>query len=172
VTLNPWLLLGVALAWIASLVWVGSWQNEAGHTAERVSWQTKENAELVAANTKIQRLNAEARATEQAHQTNLADIGAQHEKDKADAEARRIRDVDDARSGALKLRVAGACKGAGSSGTTQAPAAAGQRDEATTAELPGEVAANLFALADDADEQARQLTACQAVIVEDRRERP
>lgn len=36
---NPWLLLAVVLAWLASLFVVGSWQNTAGAESERLVWQ-------------------------------------------------------------------------------------------------------------------------------------
>lgn len=41
---NPWLLLAVVLAWIASLFVVGSWQNNAGAESERLVWQQSQMA--------------------------------------------------------------------------------------------------------------------------------
>lgn len=162
-TLDPWVILGVVLAWIASLAAIGVWQNDAGHTDERVSWQAKDNAELKAANATIQLLNDEARAQEHKHAADMAAIGAQHAKERNDSEARHRRDVADARDGALKLRVAGACK-ADPGGAGAASTAAPGRDDSTTAELPGAVAADLLDLANDADDTVQQLTACQAVV--------
>lgn len=167
---NPWVILGVVLAWIASLGAVGVWQNKAGHTDERVAWQGKENSELVAANRKIADLENAARAMEQQHAATVAAIGEQHAKDREALEVQREHDVAAARDGALKLRIAGACKRPDPSPAAETRPSPGGGDDSTTGELPRAVAADLFALADDADLVAKQLGACQAVVKADREE--
>jgi hypothetical protein len=166
---NPWLILGVVLAWLASLAAVGYWQRGDGETAATAACVTRENAALVQANATIERLNREARAKEQAHTNAIAEIGAEHAKDKESIEARARDDVARARAGALRLRVPGGCSasGAGAAGETASPS--GRRDDPPASELPGEVAANLFQFAADADRDVKQLTACQAVVIEDRK---
>jgi prophage endopeptidase len=163
---NPWVLLGIAGTWLASLVAVGFWQHDAGATARDAYWQARDNEALVAANTTIERLNNEARETERARALQLFRIGENHAAEKDAAERRRRDDVANARSGALKLRVAGACPARSGDGAAAASAApAGGGDGSTTAELPGEVTAALLDLANDADQVVRQLTACQATVL-------
>lgn len=162
--LNPWVLLGVGLLWLASLVGVGAWQREDGKTAERGAWQAKENKELAAAGVEIDRLNREARANEAEHAEQIAAIGAAHEADREADEKRRRKDVADAHSGALRLRVPGGCESPGSGAAPETATAAGRGNDAAGSELPREVTANLFELVDDADSITRQLGSCQAVV--------
>jgi hypothetical protein len=162
--MNPWVLLGVGLVWLASLVGVGAWQREDGATAERTTWQAKENKEITAANAAIERLNREARASEAEHAEQIAAIGAAHEADREAFEKRRRQDVADARSGALRLRVPGGCTSPGGSAPSTPAAPTGSGNDAAGGELPTEIAANLFELVADADANTRQLTACQAVV--------
>lgn len=164
---NPYILLAVVLAWAASLVGVGWWQRHDGAAATVAAYEKRDNEALVAANAAIDQLNREARATEKAHTEQLATIGDHYATEFQVLEARRRRDVDAARDGAIRLRVAGACP-PGGGGAAEAPAAAAGRDGAQDAELPRAVTADLLALADDADAVVAQLTACQAVIVSDR----
>lgn len=97
----------------------------------------------------------------QEHAKLLGQLEADYKKEKEDAEARRIRDVAAARSGALRLRVPGTLCPAADGATVGAPSGS---DGAASGELPGPVAADLFALVHDADQVVRQLTACQAVV--------
>lgn len=165
--MNPYVIIGLLIAWVASLGAVGWWQNDAGHTAERVVWQKRDNEALTKANAAIKRLEEEARASELRHAEDLNVISTGYQKELVNAKAQKDRDVAAARAGTLGLRFraeGGTCPG----GTGQATASSGGRDGPATAELPSEIAAGLFALADDADEVVLQLTACQAVIRSDR----
>lgn len=101
----------------------------------------------------------------QDHKKLLDQLEADYKKEKEDAEARRVRDVAAARSGALRLRVPGTLCPAADGAT--AGTASGS-DDAATGELPGPIAADLFTLVHDADEVARQLARAQAVIVAQR----
>lgn len=161
---NPWILLGVGVLWIASLFGVGAWQRDDGATAERVAWQAKEAAALRQWNETIDRLNREARAKEAEHATELAALGDRYAKDVDALDARRRRDLVDARAGALRLRDpaarAPACPGAPAAPAT-APAAG---DAPAPGELSGPAASFLLELANDADAVARQLAAAQDVI--------
>lgn len=119
-------------------------------TAER----NRLTAELLVAERRIHDL-------ERQHAETLALLGQHYQKEFQDAEARRKADVAAARDGALRLRVPGTlCPGPGG----EAAAAAGGSDGAAGGELPGAVAADLLELVHDADRNARQLAACQAVI--------
>lgn len=155
---NPWLILGVVLAWVASLGVVGVWQNKAGHTAEKVITQAKENAQLVAANKEIERL----RKVEQVGAAQIITIGDDHAQHVAALKAQQARDLANARSGALKLRIPNACSPA--IGAGQVPASTPSGNGAAGTELPAEITGRLFDLANDADRNTLQLTACQQVV--------
>lgn len=163
--MNPWVILAAVLFFFASLFGVGKWQNKVGHETERAAWLEKDNAALTQANATIERLNREARASEQKTASTIATMGEQHAKAIEALEVRRRRDVVAARDGSIKLRVAGACPASpGRGGAAEAAAAPGVGDGAASIELPREVTADLLALANDADQVADQLTSCQSVV--------
>lgn len=156
--MNPWVILAIVIAWVASLAAVGSWQNDAGVTSERAKNLAKENAQLVAANKEIERL----RKIEQVGASQIITIGDDHARNIAALEAQHLRDLDAVRTGALKLRVAGACHPA--VGPGEVPAAAAGSNAATTGELPPEITRDLLKLADDADANTIDLGTCQAAV--------
>lgn len=158
----------VLVLWLVSLVGVGKWQNEAGRTAERVSWQAREVTELQTANAEIERLNKAARADEQRRTLALSTLADDYEKEKANAKLQRDKDIAAAQSGALSLRFHTTSQDAGCGGLPGAPASASGGDAGKTTELPRAVTANLYGLVDDADEVVRQLAKCQSVVKVDR----
>lgn len=166
--MNPWVILGVAVMWGLSLFAVGKWQRTDGATAERVAWQAKDNEELRLANAKILELGNAARAQERKHVEAMAALGADYEKKLADAKAQSNRDRASIRDGALKLRIATEriCPGGGAA--SEAGSTPGERDGPATVELPQQITSDLFDLANDADQVADQLRACQGVIQSDR----
>lgn len=170
--MNPWAILGVVVLWIASLAAVGSWQNDAGHVAERDGWIKRENTELREANAKIKQLEDEARLQEHRWAQNQADIAALLEKERQDAKRKTDRLIADYRAGTLRLRDPSAARqqAGGSQGSATA-AAPGQCDGTAPGGLSGEAAEFLFNLTGEANEVTDQLTACQAVIVSDRTEK-
>lgn len=166
---NPWIILGIVVAWLASLAGVGYWQNEAGHTDERVLWQTKESKELKLANFEIQRLNDKARKAESDGAANVAAIGAELEQEKRNHAKTRVARDTALRSGHERVSVAVAgCESPGGGGRPETAAGSGE-SPAARAYLHPEVAANLEQLAGEADDTARDLNACLAVTAEDRR---
>lgn len=165
---NPWAILAVVVAWVASLVAVGIWQREDGAVSERSIWQARESADLKTANEAIERLNREARSTEAEHQSRLTDIAENISKENARHETETRRAVAGAR--ALVLRDQPACPvraGDGPAGPAL-PAASGG-DGPPACELPAAAVRDLLQLVLDADRAVRQLGAAQAVIEEDRR---
>ena len=113
---------------------------------------------------RLAQASEEARAKEYQRAEDLAKVGEQLEKDNQDLKDQNKRDVAAVRAGELRLRVANACPGPSSA--PAAGATASERDDATTAELPREVAEDLLSLANDADEVVNQLSACQKTIRE------
>ena len=167
--MNPYLIIGVLIGWLASLAGVGWWQNTAGHTAERTAWQTRENTELRTANATIITLQASARRSEQNHALALAEISSTYQKDLTHATKQRAADVAAVRAGTLRLRVQyPAPANPDHSGVLQAAAGASRCDGPPAADLPAAITGDLLALAADADDLARQLAACQRVITADR----
>lgn len=167
--MNPYVIIGLIAAWIASLVGVGYWQNEAGHVDERTTWQTRENGELRTANATIKALQEQARKDEQTHAAALAAVSTDYERKLSDANKQRAADAAALRAGTLRLRDPNptglrACGGI----AAEIGAGAGRRDGPEGGELSEAAAGFLLGLASNADDVARQLTACQAVVVKDR----
>jgi hypothetical protein len=168
--MNPYVVVAVGVAWAGSLVGVGYWQNTAGHTAERVEWQARDNEQLRLANERIVTLQDAARATERLHATRLATVSTTYQKELQNAKAQRERDVAAARAGAIRLQYTPDSERPGGSEAGAVTTGTGRCDGSARGELPRETTADLLALVDDADEVVRQLTACQAVVRSDRGE--
>lgn len=110
------------------------------------------------------------KAQEQQQATELAVAGENYATQLHEVQAQRDRDVAAARSGALKLRVAGMCpRASGDRPAAEASIAPARSDGAEGGELPAETTRRLFELADDADATVKQLTACQAIVNIDRK---
>lgn len=142
-----------------------------GGADTNAAWQSRENTTLQKANARIVELEEDARRREATHAQDMAAAAAQYQKEKAHVEADRDRTIADLRSGALRLRIpiAAACAGT-VGGTAAAPGAgAGRSDDPTTAELSAAAAEFLVGLAAEADAVVNQLTACQAVVIADRK---
>lgn len=169
VPLKVWGALAVVLAWAASLLIVGAWQRHDGQLVERQEWQAREAVELREANELIAILSNAYREQERQHAEALAGISADYERRLKDANAQRARDVAAARAGAIRLRdpYSLGLKACGNP-AAQVGTGAGERDGGASGELSREAAEFLLGLANDADDIARQLAACQRVIVEDR----
>lgn len=167
--MNPYLIIGLLIGWLASLSGVGWWQNAAGHVAERSTWQTRENAELRTANDKIRSMQESARRSEQAHAAALAGVSTNYQKELSNANKQRAADIAAVRAGTLRLRVQypASIHALGDRPAETGPGTGGC-DAPKGAELPESIVADLLGLAADADDITRQLTACQRVIIEDR----
>lgn len=168
--MNPYVIIVLIVAWIASLAGVGYWQNDAGHVAERTTWQTRENIELRTANDKIKTLEEGARKTEQDKAVALAAISTDYERKLSDANKQRASDAAAVRAGTLRLRDPDppglrACGGV----APETSAGTGRRDGGAAGDLSAAASGFLLDLANEADDVARQLTACQRVVTEDRR---
>lgn len=165
----PYRAVAILLAWGASLVAVGWWQRHDGAARVESAWLAREAQQNAQAAARIQALQVEAREAEHRHGQALADISAHYQEQLTHADARRTRDIAALRAGALRLRdPASAPVPACGSATGQTPAAPGGRDGAERGELSGQAAEFLYRLASEADDLARQLTACQQVIRQDR----
>lgn len=167
--MNPYAIIGLLLAWILSLAGVGYWQNEAGHIAEHDTWQTSENGELRTANDRIKTLEEGARKAEQDKAKALDAISTDYERKLSDANKQRAADAAAVRAGSLRLRDPSST-GLHACGSlpTEAATGPGQRDGGAAGELSAAASGFLLDLANEADDVARQLAACQRVVIEDR----
>jgi hypothetical protein len=168
---NPYVILGLLVAWAASLAGVGIWQRHDGAASERVVWQARDSKELSAANAKILKLETDARATEQAHGEVQHLISQSYQKDLQNAETQRQADVAAARSGALRLRDPGArTESTCSSGLPAIAASTSGRNGEAGSELSPESTEFLYSEANRADATVVQLVACQKIVDADRAE--
>lgn len=174
--MNPYIIIGVLVGWIASCVGVGWWQNSAGRTAERVEWQAREMKSREAYAAREREIRAEKDQEIGDLQQELANAGAAFEKARRraeDAESKNDRTAADLRAGRLVLRDPGArgepaARGEGAAG----PAAPGSCDGAPRPEpsqLSRDLSLNLWAEAGRADrvieDLETRLTYAQDVIV-------
>ena len=144
------------------------------------SWQKRETKMLQDAADRVAKIEAENRAKEANWQREMDDVQRTYQQQLAQAKAQRDRDVARARDGALVLRLpASVCSGsgfdpqAGAGGAGDSRPEAGQLPlEAGSLVLPPDITADLYALADDADEVVHQLTACQAALINERKAAP
>lgn len=157
------------LLWLASLAAVGWWQNGAGHTAEREGWERRDNEALTKASQALHAAEEKARADELNHAAQLVAISKNYQEEKAREKKKTDDLIAAARSGAFRLRdpKAAGVPAVGSLACQTGPGASG-RDARAPGELSAEAAGFLLGLTGEADDTARQLAACQAVVRKDR----
>ena len=160
--------VGIIAAWLASIAIVGAWQNHAGHISERTEWQSREAQELRAANQQILLLEKQARKTEQDQAKVIAAISTDYQEQIRNANTIHSADIAAVRSGLIRLRDHSASKNTCPDRVPETPSAPRGRDGQEGADLSKPATEFLLGLARDADDIARQLAACQAVIVSDR----
>jgi prophage endopeptidase len=166
---NPYIIIALLVVWLGSVAGVGAWQNNAGHTAERLTWEKRANVELSTANSKIKALEDAYRLREQMHAVEISSIDTQYTKELQDAKTVTDALIVRARNGDLRLHDPYATANAGCGNTLpEATTSTGQRDGETRSELPKPTTEFLLAEAGRADEVVKQLDACQQVMIEDR----
>ncbi|MCG9078926.1 lysis system i-spanin subunit Rz [Laribacter hongkongensis] len=151
--------IAAALAVVAALLLAAVGIYRAGAESVQVRW----NAAVADAERRQSAALIEARERERRQALAMSELEksyleSQRYAEKQSADLRRR-----LRAGTVRLSVpvdAGAC------GVPADDAASGLRDAAPRADIPAAVADDLVAIADDADDTVRQLTACQAVVSE------
>lgn len=167
--MNPYIIIGLLVAWVISLAGVGTWQNTAGHVAERTTWQTRENDQLRTANALIKTLEEGARHTEQANAKALAAISTDYQGRLSNATKQIAADRAAVRNGTLRLRdpgTSGIC--ANTSNVPGLAASTSGRVDYQGGGLSTDLAEFLVAEATRADSVVDQLIACQQVVRADR----
>lgn len=166
--INPYAIAGALLLWALTLAGVGFWQYGNGVQIERGKWaiQTaKNNAEYSA---QVYAMEEKARADENLRKLELANIAEAREKERVNYEAQKSADTANALRGTLRLRIPTAeCAPRGGQ-LPETGTAAGVGHDSQGSELPRQITADLYALANEADDIARQLGACQKVLIGER----
>lgn len=185
-TIAPiWLYLAGAIALIAALaglvtVWDGYTNGldkkgyDRGVSETTADWQKRDNAQLQAA--LAAQSEAEARAAHAESEAAAAQSAASenYQRGVKDGKAKTDALVAAARAGDLRLRDPGNQAGSGAArgnqaGAAQTAAGTGGCYGAAGAKLSVEASEFLLGLAGEADDTARQLAACQVILVSDRR---
>lgn len=167
--MNPWIALGLVLMWITSVAVVGRWQNEAGHIAERVTWQAKDINELKQDNKAVHDLEEKYRASEQDHADIQAGISANYQEQIKNANQKTAALIASYRAGTFRLRdpntIARPPRG---SIVPEIAARSGGCDGSGDGGLSANLAESLIRLTGRCNNVRDKLAACQAVVVEDR----
>lgn len=167
---------------VASLAVVGTvylavnkaynWAYDNGVTAEKLMWESRESEELAVANKTILDLTDKARKDEAQHNLNLATISTNFEGIRQNEKLKNDRIIADISAGTIRLRDKYANtsgKGSCASGSGEATTRTSEHNGETGSELSTTTSEFLYGLASESDEIIEQLTACQAVVIEDRR---
>lgn len=160
----PWRALAVVLLCLAAGV-IG-WMDGARHEGAKAVARERDAAQAVAA--RVQALQTQVRETEERHAQALANVSADYQQRMNNAIQVRAADHAALHSGALRLHDPAGSASCGSAAPEIAAGSSG-RDDRTPGELSGSAAEFLLDFAHDADDVARQLAACQRIVIEDRR---
>jgi hypothetical protein len=152
----------------------------AGHKAALLEVAQRDNEELESAMERIHDLEDEVRVREAEHRDAMQAIDTKHEEDLSHVQSEKDRVIADLRSGARRLR--NACRQAdagrpagGRDPAAGAAGAAGERDAKARGEPPAALdgadddAAFTIGLLAEGDAAITDLTACQAIVLDDRR---
>lgn len=163
--MNPKLIMaGAALAALVLALFLAYNQ---GRKIERANWIERDNKATIEATMKLQAANERAIAAERKNAQDLADVSQTYQKELSHARNETARAVAAVRTGAIRLR--DPRQGTGDRDTVpEVGTTATGCDAAKGSELPGADAEFLVRLAGEADEVAKQLSACQAIIRKDR----
>lgn len=167
-------LTGLVLAWNHYTAELDKKGFDRGVLETTAAYQKRDNADLQTAVRRIQALQEAARAAEAGHAAELSKIGDQLTKERANAKAEQNRIAADIAAGRLLRRddayqTRAQRPEGGGDPVGPAGAAAVRGDGAQVCELSAKAQGSVLDIGADADEVVKQLTACQAVILEDRR---
>ena len=166
---NPWLIVALIVAWLASLAGVGYWQHQDGVNVTTAKYDKRDNIALTAANTKLHDVEEKYRLAEQQHAVDLNNIAANYEKEKQDANVKTADLIRAARAGALRLYLHQAAGlPAARSGVPRVAAGAGGRDGAGGGRFSARDSEFLLNLTGRCNAVRDKLAACQSVVRSDR----
>lgn len=163
------LFIGIILAWLGSLVYVGNYQYQAGSIAKNAEWRekenTEENTELKLANKAIVDLRNKLAAAEKEKSEQLViAANAYQEKENAAKEIHQ-KNISALRANLLRMYDPGTrSEPTNYQSTASTAATADGSDGAKNTELSREASDFLLDLTYEADEVTRQLGICQSTI--------
>lgn len=165
---NPWVILGLVLAWLASMAAVGAWQHKAGVTSEHDQWETREAKINSDAAVLIKAADDKVRDAEHVAAANISAIDADYQlklKGKDDALAIALNTV---RAGG-KLFTHSTCPAPAGNAANQTTTSTGSGNGQARCQFSDADSDFLLRLGSEADKVADQLTSAQAVILADRK---
>lgn len=157
---------------IAAMIGAYVYGRHDGRELANAFWQARE-AQIQADVQAVKDQAAErVREAEKASAARVVAISADYQADLQRLNDEKDALLSDVRAGRRRLSIPATCDAGGGAPVPGAAAGTGGRDGEARAELSGEAADFLVALASEADRVARQLDACQQVIRADRAQRP
>lgn len=166
---NPWILLGATLAFLAALTGSYLKGHSNGVDHERGVWVQKENKALADANKRILDLNEQARAQESLNAVKLNTISSNYQQELKTHDLEKDRIIADIKSHTLILRDPGISTQGSGSEASAASASSSGCDGGKESGLSATTGEFLVSLASEADAVVKQLSACQQVVIEDRK---
>jgi rubrerythrin len=159
------LFIGIILAWLGSLVYVGNYQYQAGSIAKNAEWQEKENKELKLANKAIVDLRNKLALAEKEKSTQLTVAATTYQEKENAAKEIHQKNLNALRANLLRMYDPGTrSEPTNRQSTASTAAATNSSDGAKNTELSREASDFLLDLTYEADEVTRQLGLCQSTI--------
>lgn len=167
---RPWLIIGLIVILATSHLGALMFGRNMANNAAKARLQKETEAKLVqmqALMTENLRLSNEVRAIESAHASKLASFSQTYQEQLQNVRFEKDKFISSVRAGTVKLHIPKSASAYTTLG--QVNVTASRCDASTESELPRDVTEFLYSEASRADEIVNQLTACQAVVLEDRR---
>ena len=159
------LFIGIILAWLGSLAYVGNYQYQAGSIAKNAEWREKENTELKLANKAIVDLRNKLAAAEEEKSKQLVIAANTYQEKENAAKEIHQKNISALRANLLRMYDPGTRSGPTNHQSTASTAApTNSCDGAKNTELSREASDFLLDLTYEADEVTRQLGLCQSTI--------
>lgn len=153
---------------VAGIVAAAMWFYRQGEKADELKDAKAANVQLTTALKRVHDLEEQVRQQEHDHSVEVANIDQQHQKDLSNARAQSSQFIDDVMSGKLRLYDPHARCGRPGGDTGQTAGSSSVDHGGEGAELSEETERFLELEAARADEVVIQLTACQAILKDDR----
>lgn len=159
------LFIGIILAWLGSLVYVGNYQYQAGSIAKNAEWREKENTELKLANKAIVDLRNKLAAAEKEKSEQLVIAANTYQEKENAAKEIHQKNISALRANLLRMYDPGTrSEPTNHQSTASTAATTNGSDGAKNTELSREASDFLLDLTYEADEVTRQLGLCQSTI--------
>lgn len=170
---KPYLILGLVVILATSHLGALMFGRNMANNAAKAKLQKETEAKLVQMRelmTENLRLSNEVRAKESAHASKLASVSQTYQEQLQNVRLEKDKFISSVRAGTVKLHIPKSTRPVSSYPTLgQVNATASRCDASAESELPRDVTEFLYSEASRADEVVNQLSACQAIVLEDRR---